>query len=81
MIPIGKKGWKKGKIIFGISFKRHRMQKLYKNAYQMKDEIEHIYIELIFIDSLHSTPFWTDIENKFALFSETFFLNILCRAR
>ena len=57
-IPIGEiKAENRAKIIFSISFERPRMQKLYKNAYQMKDEIEHIYIELIFIDSLHSTPF------------------------
>ena len=48
------------------------MQKLYKNACQMKDEIKCIIIEHIFIDFLHSTPFKTDTENNFALISDTF---------
>ena len=48
------------------------MQKLYKNACQMKDEIKSIHNEHILIDFLHSTPFKTDTENNFALISETF---------
>ena len=40
------------------------MQKLYKNARQMRDEIKSIHNEHIFIDFLHSTHLKTEIENN-----------------
>ena len=72
-IPIGEiKAENRAKFFFSISFERPRMQKLYKNAYQMKDEIERIHFKHIFIDFQHSKPFKTDTENNLALFSATF---------
>ena len=38
----------------------------------MKDEIESIHNEPIFIDFSQSTPFRTDTENNYSLISETF---------